>query len=232
MKECKKIKVLLPYYNTTKEQEEMTDRARKSLISFENCAKVYEDGNKYETKVAGVWNNFFRQWVGKEYDYLMITASDVEHDPECIDYLVRCAEENPNAGIVSCKVTRDYDEFKKYFGQYKYTSQLTLREPKDPATFLLRKGVIEKIGFADEIFPAEFVERDLIYRAKLAGFDWVQPDIVLEYHPPYSGTLGNDNARLERAYKKYLSKWGGDGNAEVFLSPYNDLNLDFTYCEK
>jgi GT2 family glycosyltransferase len=230
--ECIKIKALLPYYHTNKEQEEMTNRARKSLMSFEHCLKVYEDGNKYETKVAGVWNVFFKQFVGTEYDYLLITANDVEHDPMMVDFMVRCAEENPKAGIISCLVTRDYDDFKKGFGQQKYTSILTTHIPKDPATFLLRKGVIEKIGLADEQFPGAFVERDLIYRAKLAGYEWVQPHVVLEYHPPYSGTLGNDVIQLQKALERYRFKWGNDADMERFTHPYNDMSLDYTYCER
>lgn len=227
-----KIKALLPYYITNDEQKEMTDRARKSLISFECCLKVQEDGKKYETKVAGVWNNFFKQWVNKEYDYLLITANDVEHDPKMVDFMVRCAEQNPSAGIISCKVTRDIEEFRQGFGQQVYTDVLTTHKPKDPATFLLKKGVIEKIGFADEQFPTAFVERDLIYRAKLAGYDWIQPDVILEYHPPFSGTIGNDDEELERSYKRYLGKWGGDANSERFLRPYNNFNLSISYVER
>lgn len=227
-----KVKALLPYYITNEEQKKMTDRARQSLMSFECCLKIYEDGNKYQTKVAGVWNAFFKKMVGTEYDYLLITANDVEHDCKMVDFLVRCAEENQKAGIISCKVTRDYDKFKDEYGQHVYTSELTTHKPKDPATFLLRKGVIEKIGFADEQFPGAFVERDLIYRAKLAGYDWIQPDIELEYHPPFSGTLGNDDMELDKAYQRYLAKWGGDANMERYLHPYNDLSLPITYCEK
>lgn len=232
MKECKKIKVLLPALIETKEQKEMFERSYKSALSFENCAKVYVNHDRFETKVAGAWNALLDAWRGKEYDYLMITASDVEHDPMCIDFLVRCAEENPNAGIISTKVERDYDKFIQGFGQQEYTSKLTEDQPKDPATFLIRKGVMEKIGRVDEQFPGAFVERDLIYRAKLAGFDWVQPDIILEYHPPFSGTLGNDEIELQKALKRYMLKFGGDANQEQFKHPYNNLSLDFTYCEK
>ena len=232
MPDClSKVKALLPYYITTPEQEDMTNRARVSLMSFDCCLKVYEDGRKYETKVAGVWNNFFKQWVGKDYDYLLITANDVEHDCKMVDFMVRCAKENPMS-IVSCKVTRDYDKFKAEYGQHVYTSELTTHKPKDPATFLLPRGVIETIGFADEIFPTAFVERDLLYRAKLAGWQWIQPDLELEYHPPYSGTIGNDQGELDRAYKRYMMKFGGDAGSEKYTHPYNNFSLPITYVEK
>jgi hypothetical protein len=226
-----KVKALLPYFITTPEQKLMTDRARMSLMSFECCLKITEDGKKYDSKVAGVWNAFFREWVGKEYDYLLITANDVEHDPKMVDFMVRCAEKNPMS-IVSCKCIRDYQEFRGGYGQQEYTDDLTTHKPKDPATFLMPKGVIETIGFADEQFPGPFIERDLLYRAKLAGYTWIQPDIVLEYHPPYSGTLGNDTMECERAFQRYVMKWGGDADAERYRHPYNDLTLPISYVEK
>ena len=225
------INVLLPALIETEKQKEMTDRCKKSLISLDNCVKVYIDKEPYKYAVAGVWNAFFDRWRGKDYDFLMITANDVVHDPHCIDYLVRCAKENLKAGVVSAKVIRDEKEFKKNFGQWNYTSRLTAGI-KDPATFILRQGVIEKVGRVDQEFPIEFVERDYIYRAKLAGFDWIQPEVELTYHPPFSGTVGNSDERLRKAYQKYLLKWGGDANDERFLFPNNDLSLNYAYCRK
>jgi len=226
-----KIKALLPGVLDTQEQKDMTKRALNSLVSSHDL-KITEDYKKYKNKVAAVWNVFLKDKVGTEYDYLLITANDVEHDPKCIDFMVRCAQDNPKAGIISCKVTRDYSEFKKKKGKRRYTKTLTENEPKDPATFLMPWGVIEDIGFADEQFPCEFVERDLIYRAKLAGYDWIQPDVVLEYHPPYSGTIGNPIERLQIAYQKYVRKFGGDANFEIFKYPYNDINLSYFHNEE
>jgi hypothetical protein len=225
------IQVLLPALTKTKEQEEMTNEAFKSIVSFEHCVKVTVDSNKYPNQVASVWNVFLDRWRGKEYDYLCITANDVIHDPNCLDYIVRHLENHPDAGVVSVKVIRDKEGFKKGFGQSKYEDKETMGL-KDPATMVFRRGVVEKVGRVDEYFPCEFVERDYLYRCKLAGYEWLQPDIVLEYHPPYSGTIGNDMERLNKAYNRYLMKWGGDADNEAFKYPMNDMNLDFTYCVK
>lgn len=224
------IQVLLPALITTKEQEEMTKRAQKSIVSFDHCVKVTVDTEKYDSAVAGVWNNFLDQWRGKDYDYLIITANDVEFDPLAIDYNARFLEENPDVGISTFKVERDYDLFLEGFGQQEYTDKRTTDRRIDPAAFIIRKGVIEKVGRIDEEFPREFVERDYIHRVELAGFVVTQPDIVLNYHPPYAGTIGNDPERLQRALRKYVLKWGGD--KEVYTHPYNDLSLDYTYCRK
>lgn len=225
-----KIKALLPALITNKEQEKMTDLCRKSLVSFDHCLKIEEDQKPYKAKVAGVWNNFLDKWRGKDYDYLLITANDTQADPKAIDWMVKCAE-NTGAGMVTGKVTRDLKEFKKGFGQQEWTEDLTMGLI-DPACFLLKRGVIEKVGRIDEYFPAEFVERDYIYRMKLAGYDVVQPDMVLWYHPPHSGTIGNPPERLQKALRRYVSKWGGDANREQYRHPFNDFNLTYKHCKK
>lgn len=225
------IKILLPALIQTDEQALMTERCKKSLISLDHCVKVQLDTKKYDSAVAGVWNNFLDQWRGKDYDYLMITANDTEADANAIDFMARAMEENPNAGMITGKVTRDIDDFKKRYGQSEYTGELD-EGLLDPACFILRKGVIEKVGRIDEYFPCEFVERDYIYRMKLAGYEIIQLKEVLWYHPPYAGTIGNDHERLQRALQRYVNKWGGDANQEIYRNPFQDLSLDFTYCRK
>lgn len=208
----------------------MTEECQKSLISLSHCVKVEIDTKKYDTAVAGAWNAFFDKWRGEEYDYLMITANDTIADVNAIDYMIQCAQENPNAGIISGHVTRDKEQFKKNYGQAEYSGELTQGyHNMDPACFLLPKGVIEKIIKSDEMFPREFVERDLIYRIKLAGYDWVEPRETLWYHPPYSGTIGNPGERLQIALRKYVAKWGADAGQEKFRYPYNDFRLDYSF---
>lgn len=225
-----KIQVLLPALITNKKQEKMTEESLKSTISFEHCVKVTIDNNKYDTAIAGAWNVFMDNWRGKDYDFLIITANDVVHDPMCIDFMVRYANET-DSSVVTAKVVRDKKKFLKNFGQHKYKAVETVGA-KDPASILLRKGVIEKVGRVDEAFPLEFVERDYLYRCKLAGFEWRQPDMELDFHPPYAGTIGNDFERLQKALKRYILKWGGDANQEVWQYPMNDARLNFTYCMK
>jgi len=226
-----KIKILLPALLDTPEQVQMTDECRNSLITKDNDIEVIEDNERYDTRVAGVWNKFLDAWRGKEYDYLMITANDTVADPNAIDYMVRCAEDNPDSALITGKVDRNYNRFMKKSSKRKYTKELT-SGLIDPACFLLRKGVIEDVGRIDEYLPVEFVERDYIYRCKLAGYDVIQPDVVLWYHPPYAGTIGNDDDRLRFYLRRYLSKWGGDANSETFRYPFNNMNLDYRYTEK
>lgn len=225
------VKLLLPALLETKEQKRMTRECKKSLVSKENDIELIEDNKRYKTRVAGAWNALLDPWRGKEYDYLMIVASDTIADPKAIDYMVRCAEENPKAGIITGKVERDLKKFKRSVGKRQYTERLT-RGLIDPACFILRKGVIEKVGRIDEYFPMEFVERDLIYRCKLIGYEVVQPDIILWYHPPFSGTIGNSHARLQKALRRYYAKWHGDAGMEEWKFPYNDFSLDFTHTLK
>jgi hypothetical protein len=228
--EC--IKVLLPALIETKEQKQMTKKSRDSIISFEHCVKITEDNVKYKHAIAEAWNKFLDTWRGKEYSYLCITANDVIHDPMCIDYLVKYLQENGNHSVVTAKVIRDKEEFKKGFGQQLYVNKETIDKPKDPATIIFPKGCIEEVGRVDNYYECEFVERDLLYRCKLAGWKWIQPDIILDYHPPYSGTIGNDDDRMHKALARYVSKWGGDADKEQWTHPLNDLNLNYTYTIK
>lgn len=234
-KDCKKIQVLLPALITTPEQAVMTEDCKKSIVSFKHCVKVELDTKKYDSAVAGVWNAFFDKWRGKEYDYLMITANDTELDPLAIDYAVETLEEHLEAGVCTLHVTRDHDDFVKNFGQQKRSGELTQDYSQmDPANFLIRKGVIETVGRIDEQYKCEFVERNYWWRCNLAakqGYPtkWIEPKEVLNYHPPYAGTIGNDNERLQKALRKYLQETGGDAGQERFDHPYNDLSLDLTF---
>lgn len=225
------IQVLLPALVEDKAAEKMTQDCRKSLFSIDYCLKITEDRKRYETRVAGVWNAFFDTWRGKKYDLLLVVANDMLADPQAIDYMAKYLMEHADAHVISGKVTRDMDDFKKSFGQYDYSEKLT-RGKKDPACFMLKPGVIETVGRIDNWFPFEFVERDFFYRLKLAGMNWVQLDIPLWYHPPYSGTIGNPQERLHQAYRRYVQKWGGDADQEKYLHPFNNLKLDLTYCYK
>lgn len=205
----------------------MTDACRESLVSKHDLV-VYEDNLKYDKAVAGVWNAFLDIWRGKEYDYVLIVANDTIATPNGIDFMIKCAEENPESGLITGMVTRDLNEFKKKKGEWKYTSELT-KGLLDPACFLLRKGVIEKVGRIDEVFKKEFVERDFLYRCQLADYNVIQPDVITWYHPPYAGTIGNSTARLHRALRKYVQKWNGDANCEQWKYPYNDLSLTYKF---
>ncbi len=227
------VKILLPALITNDEQKAMTDACRKSLISFNHCVQIIEDNNKYKYAVAEVWETFFNNFRGKDYDYLMITANDTEMDCNAIDYAVKCLDEHPEAGVITFHVTRDLNEFKKGYGQSSYTGELTPNySDMDPACFIIKKGVIEKVGKVDFQFPCEFVERDYWRRCKLVGFDWIELKDVLCYHPPYAGTIGNDGPRLQKALRKYIQKWGGDAGKEVYLRPYNDLSLPISYTKQ
>lgn len=230
-----KIRVLLPALIETPEQKEMTKRCKKSLISLNSdiCIKIQEDNKKYDTAVAGVWNAFLDEWRGKDYDYLLITANDTEADAQGIDHMVAFAEKYKGVGMITGKVERDYELFKQEYGKYRWDGESwTLNQPIDPACFLLRKGIIEKVGRIDEFFPREFVERDYIKRIKMAGYEVGQPNVVTWFHPSHAGTIGNDGQRLQRALRRYMYKWGGDADRETFIAPLNDLRLDFTHCIK
>ena len=95
----------------------MTTLCRKSLVSLENCLDITEDNNKYYAAVAGVWNNFFDNWRGKDYDYLFIVANDTQADINAIDYMVKYMDNHEDVGVVTGGVERKLKKFKKNYGQ-------------------------------------------------------------------------------------------------------------------
>lgn len=241
MNKAKCIHVYLPALQETKEQRKMTKRCKKSLFSLEYCLDLNLDTKRYEDRVAEAWNTFFDAWRGKEYDLLLIVASDMIADPNAIDYMANYLVTHEDAHVISGRVERDLKTFKKSFGQYTYSDTLH-RGLKDPACLMFKKGVIEKVGRVDQFFPMEFVERDYLYRCKLVGLNWVQLDTPLWYHPPLSGTIKSQGTelltrdkltrRLNEALRHYIVKWGGDADREQYTVPLNDLSLDYTYCVK
>jgi hypothetical protein len=234
------IKCLLPALIQNEEQEDMTSQCKKSLQETfamahqRHGAQVHTqvDGEYYANRVAACWNVFLDQFRGKKYDFLLITANDMLAAPYALDYMLRAMEDYPDAGMVTGKIERNLKSFVANMARQKYTRQLTpdtIEKRIDPAAFLLRKGVIETVGRVDEWFPIEYVERDYMRRMHLAGFDCIQPDVVTWYHPSHSGTVGNDMQRFDAATKRYIMKWGGD--PETFQFPFQDPNLDFTFCK-
>ena len=112
-------------FHKTKEQRRMVRDCRESLVGVRfpfnerpmtthdnNEIELFEDNKKYPDRVAQAWNKLINVWRGKDYDYLMIIASDTIADPDAIDYMVKCAEENPQAGMITGKVERNLKRFK------------------------------------------------------------------------------------------------------------------------
>jgi GT2 family glycosyltransferase len=177
--------------------------------------------------LAQKWNEWLDSYRGTYYDYLFVTANDVEHKEQSIDYLVDFAQQN-NIDVVSGSLGRNYEHFSE-IDDIVFSTDIADR--MDTPAFLIKKGVIEKVGRVDEYFPLEFVERDYFYRAELAGFKVAGAKMKLHYHPDESVTVGYNNERFQKAFDRYVQKWGGDALKEQFTYPFNDMSLDFTYCK-
>lgn len=227
----KKTKIYLLYPNLIKDKglaKKSMDSVKLMMKNSKYDIEFIEDGKKYEKAVAGAWNSLLKQVVGKDYDYLFILCNDGVFHKDILRYMVNF-QINTGFDIVTAKCERDWDKWSQIAKvELKDTIIRTETEKKDPAIMMFRKGVLEKVGLADETFPREFVERDLLYRCRLAGFAWGQPNDVAMFHPPVSTTIGNDNKRLQRALWKYVLKWGGDADQERFYFPYNDINFDYS----
>jgi GT2 family glycosyltransferase len=108
----------------------------------------------------------------------------------------------------------------------RYQSQVLLTNPIDWCVFLMPKSTyIEHGKFDEQFYPAYCEDNDYVYRLKLKGQKvFKTPDLIPKVHRA-SMTLERDYT-LQTAYhenkEKYIEKWGGAPDFELFKKPYNN----------
>ena len=223
-----RLPVLVTSLIYNKEQEQFTTRCLASLSSQNHLLDIRLDSRNCPGKLTQKWNDFCDEFRGTEYDYLVIIANDTLGREETFDHMVRFMEENQEVGIGEVKLNRNLESFLKAPVRYdpSYSVQIT-----DTSNFIIRRGVIEKIGrFNEARFPFAFNERDYIYRAKLANVKVATIEMELFYHPEVSLTLENRGDFY--SYRQlYIQLWGGDWQDEVYATPFNSPDLDYTFSE-
>lgn len=222
-----KIPILITSLINRLEQAEFTSNCYKSLTSGEHLLAISIDASNEFISLTHKWNNFLDQYRDREYQYLIIIANDTLAKKESIDYMVRFMQENLDIGIGESKLNRNFEDFLNTNLEYS-NNVIPLN---DTSNFIIRKGVIEKIGrFNENRFPFAQNERDYIYRCKLGGVRVEQIAMQLFYHPPISLTLEN-RGDFKQDCERYREIWGGDWQSEQFKYPFNNPDLDFTYSE-
>lgn len=97
--------------------------------------------------------------------------------------------------------------------------------PIDWSAFILPKATFERIGeFDEQFYPAYCEDNDYAYRMKLANFAIRKTPFLIPIVHRSSQTLEKDTS-IANAYrvnkKRYIEKWGGQPDFEVFKKPYN-----------
>ncbi|MCP4608284.1 MAG: glycosyltransferase family 2 protein, partial [Planctomycetes bacterium] len=125
-------------------------------------------------------------------DYFLLLNNDTSVDPEFLSEMVKVTESNPDVGIAGCK-TYFYDEPNRLQvvwqelnlctgqnvlvgsmemdrGQYE---RVKIVEYVQGSCFLIKRGVVEKIGLLDEAFFCYWEEADYCLQAAKAGYKTV-----------------------------------------------------------
>jgi GT2 family glycosyltransferase len=163
----------------------------------------------------GAANNLAMEWAHGEFFFLL--NDDTEVEPDCIAECVRTMARSGRTAVVVPKMKlfylRDfinsmgtsvhangesYDNFTGYLdvGQFDDTDQVFT------ACFgaaLLRRAVVEQIGYIDEDYLFYYEDSDWSFRARLAGYDIVAASRATVYHK-FNATIST----LPSAFKAKL----------------------------
>lgn len=223
-----KLPILVTSLINKKEQENFTKDCIASLWSEDHILDVRLDSRNCPGKLTQKWNEFCDEYRGKDYEYIIIIANDTIARPESIDYMVRFMEDNPEVGIGESKLNRSKQDF--LLTHIAYTDDYD-KEVNDTSNFIIRKGVIEKVGRFNEIrYPFSKNEHDYLYRCELAGIIVAQTRMQMFYHPIESLTPEN-RGDFKQYVDAYIMQWGGDWNSPRFEYPFNNPELDYTFSE-
>lgn len=110
--------------------------------------------------------------------------------------------------------------------------------PKDAgsafAFFAVDIQKMQNLGGFDERFsPAYFEDNDALYRAKLAGLNYVFCNEVVVTHEGSATQFRNpqnpvvSHERFRELQELYIAKWGGLPGSEVYITPFNVDDFEF-----
>lgn len=204
----------------------IVNSARKDSMDWNwiNSSFSYVEEND-RNNVARAWNKGISKALSRGARYVMVINLDLIFHRECVQRLVRLAQETPQCVIWSgCHIAFDDLERAPVVDDR--------GRPIDAACFMVDAKLFEKVGFFDEQFePAYHEDSDMLYRIKLAGLEVASTSAARYYHIE-RGTvkgmaLGDDKVSMEVLDSKmkinldrYIAKWGGSPGHEVFRVPY------------
>lgn len=151
--------------------------------------------------VAGSWNRLIRIAVNYGYENMVILNDDI--------VLQTSVEELSD--IINCGTDTTFHVCRPFYNW---------------SVFIIRKKIVEKVGFFDTKFEKCFFEdNDYLYRMKLAGIDISYEDLLNpdnEYYVNSGSTQVNPllgDYISNRNY--YIEKWGGEPGQEQYQTPFN-----------
>lgn len=154
---------------------------------------------QYNIGFTGGVNAGFKYALTKNADYVLLLNYDTEVSPNFLNILINYSKKNPQAGIISPLITSAGKFPKIWFSggkidQKHFSSKhLDLNNdiksvPKKPfetefatgCCMLIKKEVLEKIGFFDDRYFLYYEDIDFSLRAKVAGYScFVVPKSII-----------------------------------------------------
>ncbi len=161
--------------------------------SYEAIARAFPAVQQLRTEVnlgpAGGATLGMRWAMAQGFDYLLVLNNDIEVAPDFLSRLVEVAERAPEIGIVGPKsyyfwdrgriwsaggklrfgeaVTRERGEGRLDHGQFDRDREV---DYVNGCAMLIKRAVVEAVGYWDPIFQLCFEDADFCYRARQHGF--------------------------------------------------------------
>ncbi len=176
--------------------------------------------NKRNEGFSGGNNRGIKAAVGK---YIVLLNNDAQADPRWVEELVKVAEENPQAGMLACKIylqgdlkiidnvghliyrdglNRGRGRLEVDRGQYEKMEEVFF--PSGCAA-LYRREMLEEVGLFDEDFFAYGDDTDLGFKGRLAGWKCLYVPKAVVHHR-YSQSSGAYSA-LKAFYVERNRVW-------------------------
>lgn len=187
--------------------------------------------NKKNEGFAKGMNTGMRLALGRGAQWIWIFNNDAEADPAALPLLIAAAQENPAAGLLS-PVIYGADDGEIWFGKGKvdYFRMRTthilpaareLVSKSYPSAFLtgcallIKRELIEAIGFLDERFFLYYEDADYSLRASAAGFSCLVVPKAKVSHSEQSRISPHKTYFLVRSGLLFFEK-----HAPLLLRPY------------
>jgi hypothetical protein len=189
--------------------------------TFDHCE--FNDRNN----VARAWNKGIHRAFDRGADLVIVSNLDLTFHPQAIDNLVEFTRLEPNSLLWSGQPWTDLDSLR--ITPLKFETSDCL----DASMFALDRRLFDLIGEFDEQFEGAYHEdKDMIWRIKLAGQRIVSTSSSRYFHVERATlkALVIDEQiaefkilakQVDENLERYLKKWGGKPNEEVFRTPYN-----------
>lgn len=183
--------------------------------------------------LARAWNKGIRIALDGGARYVIVANLDLVFHPCCIDNLVICAEEFPDAVVWSASRWTDASSFERA------RLEPCVIQGADWSCFMVDRRLVERVGEFDEGFvPAYLEDEDMVRRIHLAKAETVVSRAALMLHqeagtirglldvsaleaPSAAAFLKDLRRQITANDDRYLAKWGGRFGTERFTVPFD-----------